>query len=322
MTTVFSHVLLLIIMNETNRNSTLDSKNYDWIKVMGSETKKLIFEVSSFLKTNKEIVLATLVALLSTFYFLVTAYSSLFEEIFPGFRIRIFGLSIALLVFVVTLVAVYLTHNSSFKKGLLLTQSVLLLFFSYSYFLSIENRNFYPIILAILPAFLFFVHLTLYTGKWVNIYTVLSQILLLVLQTFSLLNFFSADRVAARSFSEDTLSLVFNLPEAFWLIICAFGVSVVSLNYLKLATAKLNIYFFGLIFWLVIQILYITQAILFKNFFYWEKTLIFVIMWDFLLAPLLIIAKGVQDDKYRPRLAVSTAYHLFLLILVFLFALI
>jgi hypothetical protein len=286
------------------------------------ESQKLWSEFSTFLKQNKEILFASLIALISLFYFLVTAYSTLFEEVFPGFRIRLFSLAVALIVAVVSFLAFYLDHNPIFKKISLLAQSWLLLLFSYSYFLSIENRNFYPIILAFLPAFIFLIHIILFTNKWLNIYTSLAQIILFVLQTFSLLTFFSVDRVAARSFSQDSLSTVLNLPEWFWLVICALGVSVVSVNYFKLKTAKLNLYFFSLIFWLTIQILYITQVVLFKNFFYWEKTLIFVIMWDFLLVPLGIIANNLKDDKYQPRLVVSTIYHLLLLFIVFIFALI
>jgi len=306
--------------NNQSLNNKIDAAKQTFWQTFLIEGKKLTLEIWHFLKENKETILATLVALISLLYFLVTAHSSLFEEFFPGFRIRIFSLGIAFIVFVVSFLVIYFSNNTTFKKFLLLAESLLMLFFSYSYFLSIENRNFYPIILAFLPAFIFFIHLSLFTGKWTNIYTSLSQVLLFVLQTFSLLNFFSADRVAARSFSQDTLSLVFNLPEVVWLIICAFGVSVVSLNYLKIDKIKTNLYFFGIIFWIVIQLLYVSEAIMFKNFFYWEKTLIFIIMWDFLLAPLAFIARGLQDDKYRPRLAVSTVYHLFLVVLVFIFA--
>lgn len=302
---------------ETNFSSKL---LFFW-SIFKKEVATLSKEVINFCVSHKDIILATLIALTSLCYFIVTAYSEVFEDRFPGFRIRIFGLITTAIVLVISFLGLYFTKYPWFKKISYYLQSVLLFFFSYSYFLNIENRNFYPIILTVLPVFIFFIHLTLFTDKWINVYTTLAQILLFVLQTFSLLTFFSVDRVAARSFSQDILATVFNLPDAVWLTICAFAVTLVSLNYFRVKTLKTILYFFGLIFFLVIQILYIADTVAFKNFFYWEKTLIFLIMWDFLLAPLNIIINDLKDDKYNPRLAVSTVYHLILLVIVFTFSL-
>lgn len=293
-----------------------------------SNTKKLISKNQYFkgfffyLKRYQAILLALILSLISLAYFSVTAYSDLFFRIFPNLSIRWFGVFCVFLVLTVALIASFSKENKLKDKLELLLLSLIPIFFCYSYFLGVETRGFYPYIFGVLPTLIFVINYNLFNNRKFYLYLIVIQVMLFSLQTFSLINFFNVDRVAAREFRRDLLALIFNLSDTVWLTICSIAVSYVSLFSLNIKKPlKIEIAYFCLLFFMNFQTLWIIDKIAFIGFLYWQKALIFLVIWDFLFLPIKAIIFNEKDEKYKPRLLVSTAYHTFLILLILGFSL-
>jgi hypothetical protein len=276
----------------------------------------------SFLTIHRAVILGAFLALVTIFYFTSIAYFQELFNIFPALSIRQAGVWSVFLVAIISAIGSWFGSKNWLNFIFIWIQSSFLSFFTFSYFLGIENRNFYPILFAVLPVLVFLVNLDLFGRQKYYHFTLFSQVLLFAVQTFSLLNFFNADRISTRDFQENILSRIFSLNPIFWLILCTFAVTLVTLAYLKIDSLVRNLVFGSILFLLIGQILWLSESFDFRNSLYWQKSLLFIVVWDFLISPLQNISSNKSDDKYNPKLIVSTFYHSFLVIIVTIFSII
>jgi hypothetical protein len=287
-----------------------------------TDAARSFFEtMKAFYTENLGLIVATSLALLSGFFFLVIGYPDIFNSI-PSFRQRWFGLCIFGICLLLTYLSCFYSHWKMLKSISVWMQSNVLLFFSFAYYLRLNNSDvgilgqkfdtglvFIPLVVLI-----FTVNYNLFTTNKKRLLLVIPQVLLFCLQTFSFIGFLGIDRTTSRDFSQDWLSNVFNLPPLVWLLICAMAIGLVSVLNMKLQSLR-KVLAFGLIFFVIcFQILIAINTL---NTSYWYKSLLFLVCWDFLFTPFAAVVNRVIDPKYKPKLSVSTMYHigLFLLIL-------
>jgi|688.fasta_scaffold13267_11 hypothetical protein len=278
--------------------------------------------VKSFLGNHRAVILGGLLAMTSVFYFTSVAYIEQLNQVFGQITIRQAGVFSVVLVLSFSLFGSWFGSKSWLNFGFIWLQSLFLSFFAFSYFLSIENRDFYPILFAILPVLIFLVNTDLFGEQKYYHFTTFSQVLLYALQTFSLLNFFNIDRISTREFQENILAQIFSLDPIFWLILSTLAITFVSLGYFKILSTAKSFTFGSILFLTLGQVLWLAEVFDFNQALYWQKTLLFVIVWDFLIPPLQSIILGKIDEKYNPRIIISTAYHGFLVLVVTIFSII
>jgi hypothetical protein len=278
--------------------------------------------LSLALKSNLPVIIALNLSLLSGVFFLVIGYPQLFENL-EFFRQRWFGIAVFLISLLITYVSCFYSDWSLKKRLSIWIQSNLLLLFSFAYFLRLNNSAIElpgltlttGLIFIPLTLLIFFTNYFLFSGKRLNLGLLLPIVLLFILYSYSFIGFLDADRTFVRNFSQDWLSLLFNLPPFIWLLICSFSITLVTvLNVRQSKSGKIA--FFGLIvFILMTQIIIAVESL---NTTYWYQTLLVVVSWDFLYGPVKTILSETKDSKYQPRLAVSTIYHMLIFIVILL----
>lgn len=306
----------------SNLKKLSEQKSYQQIANLWQNLTTSTKPLRSFLVIHKAAILGCFLVLITIFYFTSIAYFQELSKIFPSLSIRQSGIWSVVSVVVFSGIGSWFGSKNWLNFIFIWLQSLFLSFFTFSYFLGIENRSFYPILFAVLPVLVFLVNTDLFGKQKYYHFTLFSQVLLFVVQTFSLLNFFNADRISTRDFQENILARIFSLDPIFWLVLCTFAVTLVSVAYLKTNSLVKNMIFGSILFLLIGQIIWLSEAFDFRNSFYWQKSLLFIVAWDFLIFPFQNISLNKSDDKYNPKLIVSTLYHSFLIIIVTIFSII
>lgn len=278
---------------------------------------KLILHI---LSENRQWWVSLFITFLAGSFFLTISTPQIFSQI-DFFNQRWFGLSIL----AISLSFLWFTSKwkrwSSWHSFTIWFQSSTLLIFSFIYFLRLNqsqvnfaglnlNTNvvFIPITLLI-----FVVCFFLYNSPKIPRIILLAVIGLYLLQTFSILHFINIDRTSLRGFTQDWLSKVSEVNPVFIIIAASIVIGSTSIINLVLSNAKSNIQatiVFSLSIFSSILVVETTP------FTYWYKTLLILIVWDFLYRPFKQIFHGMSDSKFSEKLTVSVFYHGFLTALV------
>lgn len=274
-----------------------------------------------YLNVHYPYFVAGLLSLFSAMFFMAISLPSIFKPI-PFFSQRFVGISILFLCFLVSFLFGYFCVKNRLKLFILLVQSNLLTLFTFTYFLRVNainiqflGINFNTMTISVPLVFLIhMVNLNLFKDRKFGLYLVMAQVVVFSLQGYAFINLLSTDYTNLRIFSTDWLASIFNLNTAIWIVVSSFAISVVSFANYKLINYKDQFVFFILSFLLYTQVLFLIDNLTFLN--YWHKTILFLIFWDFIYTPMQYIALNIKDEKYTPKLIVSTIYHVLLAILV------
>lgn len=284
---------------------------------------------AGFLVTNQAVLAAFFLTVVSLSFFLTIGFPEVFDNL-PFFKTRYFALGAVATYSIISILAVLITKRSSLRIFSILLQSNALMIASFTYFIRIfasefsffwvnANTNFIFLPLLLL---IFFVNYNLF-GEYKNyFYVTAAKVFLFIILFFSIIDFIEVDKTSLRDFFYDWLSYFFNLPPAALLGICALLVSAVSIFILDIKNSVKQIAVYFLFSFIALQsllIVYFVDFGDFKGIGYWHKALLGFILWDYFYAPFIVATTGVKDYKYRPRLIVSTFYHLILFILVLKF---
>jgi hypothetical protein len=294
------------------------SKSPQILQTILKQTFSLYTAVSTFYSLNVALITSIWVSLLSLFFFISVAYQEFFSTYFNFFRVRWFGIAVLLVLALLTLLTSYLKHQKRIAFILTWLESNLLTIISFSYLLGIENRSFYPFIIGFLTALILLVNYDLFGKKTYQFHLLVIQVLLFSLQSFSWLSLLVASRVEVISFQEDSLSNILNLPSWMWLAVSALGITLITISSFGNLSVKKVLLYTPLLFYIFFQMFLVVENLNFANFFYWQKTLLFLIFWDFVYIPLKFITRDTKDDKYQPRLVVSAIYHALLVVIIYL----
>jgi hypothetical protein len=204
----------------------------------------------------------------------------------------------------------FLSPFSFFKTISIWLQTIVLIFYSFSYILTIENWNFLVLASGFLTLLIFVNTWQLYTFAQNRFYLVMLQTFLFFLQTFSFLEFTQTDNTKARQITDIVVSNLFKLDFSIWIIICAMSVTLISIFLYQKGRFEFTF------FWLILQLMIILSLFTINGFSYWQKSLFMLIIWDFLLFRLWPISEDYYDSKYWSKTYLSAVYHGLLLIAV------
>jgi hypothetical protein len=265
--------------------------------------------------------LLTAVALV---FFVVIGFPEFFSQV-PLFQQRWFGIGTLLFYSLLSTTIFSSKSVSKIRRIGLWLNSFLLMFFSALYFIRLNNSPFELIALTIntkfifvpLTAFIWYVNTVLLettkNKSWFP--SLVGQIILIGLTAFSLVYYFDIDATSQREFQLDALEAIFELPLYVLIIFAATTGSFISSLSLKI---KKNIDFITIFLFFFTTFLQV--GIILNNLMlgYWAKTLIFLIMWDFIYKPTLNYLKHPNEKFFTKRLYLSTIYHVGLVFLVLL----
>ena len=278
--------------------------------------------IQSELVKYRELIIASLISLLSGFFFL-TINNLKFVAV-PAVSQRSVGIFTLAAIFLITFLACYYSGKTIFEKISLWLQSNILTFFLFAYFIGINAVNIYVLNFTLNTALagvlftllIFLVNYNLFGANLRKMYLIVPQIILISLQSYSFINLLQTDKTSLRYFSTDWISAIFSINNTFWLVLTALAISLISILGFGLKSIKTNLTFIAIFWVLGLEFLFAINNI--SGLSYWYKAIIFLIAWDFVYNPLTTIITGTQDKLFQPKLTISSVYHLILFIIVIL----
>jgi hypothetical protein len=272
-------------------------------------------------KTILQVFVTGVIFLLSSSFFAIVAFPHYFTKL-PNFGQRTYGIGILVVVLLTVTGGVCIRYSTYPQRAITWLRVIIPIVFSYAYFLRVTaaSFNFFGIVLSThitcIPLVLLITGCTWFiiSQKHIPFGFLVGQIVVLAMQTYSLLGFLDFDRTDKRLFAQDWLSQVFSLNSNIWLLLTSFGVAIVTIMSFDILHTRKNIVYCIIFGSLIFQGLFMIHAL--DNQFYTYQTLLFLILWDFLYYPFKVIVTGYKDDQYTPRLIWSCTYHLVLFTLV------
>jgi len=292
-------------------------------KIEKEKTSFISKKMSNFIDKYSFVFVALILSSLAGFLYSIVGFRSLYEVI-PFFRLRWFLLGFISLYLGVSFLGSFngkYTLRESFE---IWVNSFLMLMVSFIYYARINFFTNFPVLgldlssrMVFIPLTLliFLINFNLFGKRSRSLVFTAPQILLIALQGFSFISTINTDVTFERDFSVVWLQWLFDVPIFWWLVISAFFISFVSISSLKLKIKDALLYL-GLFFVLSLQAI---LSIYILQITYWYQAILFLIIWDFLFVPVVMIALKKSDLKFMPKLWISSFYHLFLFTLIILF---
>jgi hypothetical protein len=221
--------------------------------------------------------------------------------------------------------AFYIRKNTDFWSAFgVWAQSTILIFYSFAYYLRLNNNNIRifdqefttGLIFVPLSLLIFYFHYNLFDENKRVFWLIFAQVMLILIYTFSFVDFLRVDNTFDRNFTQSWLDWIFAWPSWVWIFISSAIISYISFCNLVLEKGvKLN--------FIVISFILILQALILIYFFgessYWKKTLLSLVVWNYLIVNLAPIAQKTRDDNYKPKLIFVSIYHSVLFFCTFFF---
>jgi hypothetical protein len=276
---------------------------------------KILDKIENFLKNNCASTIALIETLLGLTFFLTISYPQIFSS-FEFFTQRWFSISIMVLAITLSYIfAFYFKKTEGFWSSFSIWfQSTILTFYSFAYYLRLSNNSLRildhefttGIIFIPLSLLIFFFHYNLFSENKRVFWIVFSQVMLILIYTYSFVNFLSIDNTFDRSFTLNWLDLIFAWPSWIWILISSAFISYVSFVNLD-SPIKVKRIFIIISFFLIMQTMILIYF--FGESSYWKKTLLSLIVWNYLITNLVPIALKTKDINYRPKLIIASIYH-------------
>ena len=266
---------------------------------------------------------ATILSALSVLFFFIIRFPSFFSLI-HSFSQKWFGISVILLYLAVSFALGYWQKWSMSKLLSVWIQSNILFLFAITYFIRVNNSSlslsFFEISTGLvfipLSAFIFLVNKNLFGKNQISVPYNLGQVFLISLCVFSLVYYFEIDNVAVKISSSDILLQLFRLPNTLWLGLSAVSIGLISTLSLKLKDATNSVLLFLFFFITTAQTVLILNNL---SLGYWSKTLILITAWDYVFNAVLSFLRHPNYNEYKTKFLLSTAYHILLLVIIFIF---
>jgi len=304
--------------------SESQASNRSIIKV---ETSKLSLQtikntLISFYKQNQSIIGSLILTVIVLIYFISFTFPSFFENIEYLKPKNIFTACFSL--------HLLISYTFTFFKITDIRKQItawinlnLFTLVTFVYFLRLEgsnlNFNFINLNLSTSLVMVFFVILNFSLGyyilaeKAIDFWMQMSKVFISTLFFYSWISFLNLDNTQSREFLSDYLNNLFSLSPIFWLLIGAFVIAFQTSFSIEIKQLKTQI-----ITWIFSTIIFYQILVLINifSFSYWYKTLMFIVLWDFLVKPVSKVLLKTYDDKFTPKLIAHTVYHLILLAIV------
>jgi hypothetical protein len=286
---------------------------------------KKFSEIGHFIKTfcikYSDYLISIFVSLISLFFFTSIGYYEFFSRN-EFLNLRVYGVLSSVLIIISTYLVSFLSKWSFWKSVLVWIQSNILIFFSFVYFLTINNRNFYPPAITVLTLLIFLNTKYIFSKKTTfNLYLLFSKVFTFSLAIFAYLDFLASNRVSNIEFNQQLLALFFNLDTNIWIAIISLSISLFSVYSFNFQSWKKFSLYFILFFILHFELFKFVNWTVLNNFFYWDKAMIIAIVWNFLFTRIKTIATEEVDPNFWHKTYISTGYHIFLILLVLSFSL-
>jgi len=261
------------------------------------------------------------------FYFFAGLISVLNLVLFLAFRFPTELISnftnLSTLVLVVSPTILVFSYLASFSTNWQLTRSIViwlqssfLSFFSLAYIATIENQAFFIFASFALTILIFISNIWLFTSNQKNNFIATSQVVLFAVQVFAFIQFISTDVTAERIINQPIVNYLLEIENIFWLILASISITLLSVYHFNLKTFTAN-FLAGLTFFvLVYQTFILLNYIQFDGFLYWQKTMVLIIVWNFLFNNLYEVFAEIYSTKYTINTVSSTIYHFLLISLV------
>jgi hypothetical protein len=266
------------------------------------------------------VVQSGVLTLISLWFFLAIGFPTIFAKL-PIFQQKWFGITTLVIYSIVCILFVVPKQSPLIQKWYIALNSIILMTFSALYFIRVNNSPFELLSLNLstrliflpLACFIFFVNYNLFTDQKNSLLSLVGQVILYSLTTFSLVYYFDIDATAQRTFRVDFLESIFRLPLYLWLILASAAIAFITTISFKIKEYIDSISTFLFLFTAILQ------SSVFVNYLtigYWAKTLLLLIIWDYLYQPVSNFLSHPQENLFTKRLYLSTIYHIGLMALV------
>ncbi len=269
---------------------------------------------------NKPILLtSSSLSIVSLLCFIVIAFPSVFSRI-PYFQPKWAGLLCIVSCIAIAVFSSFKCFTDPRERIFSTLQLSTVILVSTLYIVRINNSPFEFLtfklstgLICIPIAFFIFVITQQILKSTISIITLATVVVLASLTTFSLVYYFDIDNTTARDFTVEPLAYIFRLPNFIWVFINAFFIGLFTTLTFKLKSIidTISVTF-------IFAITLFQSGIILNNMAlgYWAKTLIFLIIWDFLYHPIHNYLKHPSENLFSRRLITSMIYHIALISLV------
>jgi hypothetical protein len=266
------------------------------------------------------VVQSSVLTLISLWFFLAIGFPSIFTKL-PIFQQKWFGITTLVFYSIVCILFIFPKEIPRLQKWYTAINSIILMTFSALYFIRVNNSPFELLSLNLstrlifipLAFFIFLVNYHLLAGQRKSLLSLVGQVILYSLTTFSLVYYFDIDATAQRAFRVDFLESIFRLPLYLWLILASSVIAFVTTFSFKIKEHIDSISTFLFLFTAVLQA---SVIINYLTIGYWAKTLLLLIIWDYLYQPASNFLSHPNEKLFTKRLYLSTIYHIGLIAIV------
>jgi hypothetical protein len=262
---------------------------------------------------------SVIISVVSLVCFSIIAFPSVFSRI-PYFQPKWAGLLCIIICIAIAIYAAFTFVSEKRDRIFSILQISIVILISTLYIVRINNSPFEFLTLKLstglicIPIALYIFYITRQILKSsISLIPLATTVVLASLTTFSLVYYFDVDNTTARDFTIEPLAYIFRIPNFIWVFASAACIGIfTTLSFrLKSMIDTLSI--------VCIFTLTLFQSGIILNSMslgYWAKTLIFLIIWDFLYHPILNYLKHPTENLFSRRLFVSIVYHVALISLI------
>jgi hypothetical protein len=269
---------------------------------------------------RNSVVQSSVLTLISLWFFLAIGFPSIFNKL-PIFQQKWFGITTLVFYSIVCVLFIIPKEIPRIQKWYTAINSIVLMTFSALYFIRVNNSPFELLSLNLstklifipLACFIFFVNYHLLVGQRKSLLSLVGEVILYSLTTFSLVYYFDIDATAQRAFRVDFLESIFRLPLYLWLILASTVIAFTTTFSFKIKEYIDSVSTFLFLFTAVLQA---SVIINYLTIGYWAKTLLLLIIWDYLYQPVSNFLTHPNEKLFTKRLYLSTIYHIALIALV------
>jgi len=241
------------------------------------------------------------------------------------FSVRMWSLALFTLYIFGTYLLCFLRGWKTWRAVSTWVQSNLLMLISFVFMFRLNNQalDFFGfsistgVIFIPLTILVFIVNHTLFTGARMRMSVIAAQLFVFFVQAFSLINFLADNKVATLAFREPIIEYILNLPVFVWLAICAAAVSTVSVFNVSLPAQYTNAHRWRAwagFFVVMLGFLMLINSLSLSS--YWYKTLIMLVIWDFIFTPFQVIFEEKIDPQFQAKIRLSALYHAVLIVVI------
>jgi hypothetical protein len=274
-----------------------------------------------FRKHFLHLILAASTGLFSAMFMLAAVYLPDIKQTQPNFPTNTFFAVVVLLLLSLSIAGPILKHRSWTPRLLAMGQSWLVYFFTLGYFLSVDIMVFKLLVVCFATLLISVSNYYLFSAKHYPFSLLLLLVILYNVQSFSLITILQEQKAIWTGFDLPLINNPIFTSELFWLFTTITAITYTTMRHLITEKTVSSIIYASLYFYILGQVLLLIHIFSPNGFFYWHKTIVSVVVWDFLYMPFSVMIKKIADGNYSSRILVYAGYHGILLGIIFLISL-